>query len=186
MNLPNLLTCSRLVLSVVFIIFLFDETLLFKFIALLVFLLASLTDYWDGRLARSTGEITKFGKLMDPIADKILTLSAFIGFCVLGLIPLWAVAVVMMRDVAITFFRFCIPSKGDLQSARASGKNKTVFQLVYIILVLMYATLRETSFWNPAYDALILSVIYWGMLSIVAITVWSAFRYWQETRKAIK
>ena len=86
MNLANLLTCSRMALAVMFAVFLFSLNPFGKFLALFVFITAALTDYWDGVVARRMGEVSQFGRLMDPVADKTLTLSAFFSFWHLGLL----------------------------------------------------------------------------------------------------
>lgn len=186
MNLPNRLTCYRIFLTVVFMFLLFSEGAIFKGLALFTFLLASLTDYWDGKIARETSQITNFGKLMDPIADKILTLSAFMAFVQMGVIPAWMVLAIIARDLLITGLRLLTPSAGDAQAARSSGKHKTALQLVSILGVLIFLTIKETPYWKMEWTPTALDFIYSGMLLIVAVTVWSGVRYILTNRELFK
>ena len=182
MNWPNLLTCSRLIFAAFFIYFLFEAGPMTKTFALASFVLASLTDYWDGRVARARGEITVFGKWMDPIADKILVLAAFFGFAFLGLVPMALVFIVFARDLVMTGFRFMVSKKSDV-SAATPGKQKTVFHIVYIILVLLYLVASEMPWWDAGWTAPALALIRFGMIAVVAITLWSAFHYFSSVRK---
>lgn len=177
MNLPNFLTCSRIGLTALFMALLFMKWPLAKGLALLVFLLASLTDYWDGHIARKTSQITNFGKLMDPIADKILTLSAFLAFVQMSIIPAWMAVVIIMRDLLITGLRLVIPEKGESRQARSSGKHKTVLQFALIVGVLIFLVVKETAYWQTERTPQALSFIYWSMLLIVGITLWSGVRF---------
>jgi CDP-diacylglycerol--glycerol-3-phosphate 3-phosphatidyltransferase len=148
-----------------------------KGLALLVFLLASLTDYWDGHIARNHNQITSFGKLMDPIADKILTLSAFLAFVQMSIIPAWMAVAIITRDLLITGLRLLIPEKSESRQARSSGKHKTALQFASIVGVLIFLTIKETSYWQAEWTPQALAFIYWSMLLIVGITVWSGVRF---------
>ena len=173
MNLANSLTCSRAVLAVLFTAFLFSPGPSGKILALFYFVLAALTDYWDGVVARRMKEESQFGKLMDPIADKLLTLSAFINFWILRLIPFWMVATVVVRDVVVTGARVIWKSQSDRQTVRSSGKQKTALQILYIIAVLLYLIARQRGPWKKTWDESVLQFIYLGMMVIVCVTVWS-------------
>lgn len=177
MNVPNALTCLRILLAFVLLFLLFMSGFTAKILALAVFSAASITDYWDGKIARSSGQITVFGKLMDPIADKFLTLAAFIGFTQKGLIAPWMVLLVVARDFLITGVRLAVPPKGELQAARQSGKNKTVLQFIFIYLVLSFTAFRETQYWDPAWETQILMLIRGAMGVIVIVTLWSGANY---------
>ena len=176
-NLPNFLTCTRIGLTAVFMYLLFLPGASFKGMALFVFLLASLTDYWDGRLARKNDQITSFGKLMDPIADKILTLSAFLAFVQMAIMPAWMAVAIITRDLLITGLRLSMPEKSDSQAARSSGKHKTVLQFAAIVGVLIYLTVKETAYWKAEWTPSALHMIYWGMFFIVGVTLWSGVHY---------
>ena len=105
MNLPNLLSLIRIILTPLFIILLFSDVPNAKFFALLVFAIAAITDAYDGYLARKYNQITPEGKFLDPLADKILVLSAFISFAFIGIIDFWMVGVIIFRDSFITGLR---------------------------------------------------------------------------------
>lgn len=185
MNLPNRLTCYRILLSAVFMWLLSIPGAACKSAAIVVFLLATLTDYWDGRLARRTGQVTAFGQLMDPIADKVLTLGAFLSFVQMNLLPAWMALVVVVRDFLLTGLRFAAPATG-WQNVRQSGKHKTAFQFVYIIGVLLYLWLRETPGWNLAWNFAGARIIHGGMWAVVALTLWSGVRVLIANREVFR
>ena len=150
--------------------------------ALVVFLLASLTDYWDGRLARKMGQTTVYGALMDPIADKALTLCTFLGLWKLNLVPgLW-IAVIATRDAVVTAYRLFSLGSGKDQSAGASGKQKTFLQMTYIISVLGYLSLRQRGFWHPAWEENALLWVHGGMLIVVALALSSGLEAFRKSR----
>lgn len=176
MSLPNFLTSTRFLLAGLFMAVLFRSGLCFKTLALGVFVLAMLTDYWDGALARSRGQISNFGRLMDPIADKVLVLSAFVAFVQMELVPAWMVVAIMFRDFLITGFRLLMPPGKNVQAGQ-SGKHKTVLQFAAIIGVLLFLIVRETRYWTTAWDEEAVRVIYFSMLIVVIVTLWSGVRY---------
>jgi len=137
MNVPNKLTLSRLVLTVVFLFALLMEFPLHSTVALVLFVAASLTDLYDGIIARRDNLITNFGILMDPLADKILTCSAFIAFVELGAVPSWMVVLIVARELAITGLRLLAVSKNAVLAADAWGKQKTIWQIIAIISILV-------------------------------------------------
>ena len=146
MNLANKLTISRIILAGVFILFLFIRGVGAKFAALAVFMTACITDYYDGLIARKHNAITDFGKLMDPIADKILILGGFLAFVEMKIIPAWMVMVIIARELIITGIRVLALSKKRVLSAEVAGKHKTVSQIVTILFVLMYLIIRDSGF----------------------------------------
>lgn len=137
MNLPNRLTVSRFVLTGAFLLALFVEFPFNKTIALAFFVLASITDWLDGVLARRYRLITNFGILMDPLADKILTCSAFIAFVGSGYMPAWMVVIIVGRELAITGLRLLAASQNLVLAAEGFGKHKTISQIVAIIAILV-------------------------------------------------
>lgn len=137
MNLPNQLTVSRFVLTGAFLGAMFTSFPFHQSIALVFFVLASLTDWLDGALARKYQLITNFGILMDPLADKILTCSAFIAFVGSGYLPAWMVVIVVGRELAITGLRLLAASKNLVLAAERFGKHKTISQMVAIIAILV-------------------------------------------------
>ncbi|MEW6158639.1 MAG: CDP-diacylglycerol--glycerol-3-phosphate 3-phosphatidyltransferase [Verrucomicrobiota bacterium] len=137
MNLPNKLTLSRFALTVLFLAAFFSRIKFADTIALVLFIAASLTDLYDGRIARRDNLITNFGILMDPLADKILICSAFIAFVDRDLMPAWMVVVIVARELAITGLRLLAASKNLVLAAEGYGKHKTISQIVAIISVLV-------------------------------------------------
>jgi CDP-diacylglycerol--glycerol-3-phosphate 3-phosphatidyltransferase len=146
MNIANKLTISRIILAGFFILFLFIRGAGAKFMAMAIFLAACITDYYDGYLARKIGCITAFGKLMDPIADKILILGAFLAFVEMEIIPAWMVMIIIARELVITGIRILALTQKKVLEAEAGGKHKTVSQMVAVIAVLIFLIIRDTGF----------------------------------------
>jgi CDP-diacylglycerol--glycerol-3-phosphate 3-phosphatidyltransferase len=143
MNLPNKLTISRFLLTVAFLVAIFSEIPYHETLALILFGAGSLTDYFDGKIARRDKLITNFGILMDPLADKILVCSAFIAFVGRGWIPAWMVVVVVARELAITGLRLLAASKNVVLAAEGYGKHKTISQIVAILAILVLHSYRQ-------------------------------------------
>ena len=137
MNIPNQLTVARFVLTVVFLAVLFSGIPYHYSLSLILFGIASLTDYLDGKIARRDNLITDFGKLMDPLADKILTGSAFIAFVGLDLMSAWMVIIIVARELTITGLRLLAASKNIVLAAERFGKHKTISQITAILSVLV-------------------------------------------------
>jgi CDP-diacylglycerol--glycerol-3-phosphate 3-phosphatidyltransferase len=145
MNLPNKLTVSRFGLTVVFLWAMFSKFTYNDTLALIFFCLAGITDYLDGRIARSRNLITNFGKLMDPLADKIMVCSAFIAFVESThlnpnapvKVGAWMVVIIVGRELAITGLRLLAASKNIVLAAERYGKHKTISQIVCIIALLV-------------------------------------------------
>jgi CDP-diacylglycerol--glycerol-3-phosphate 3-phosphatidyltransferase len=143
MNVPNQLTISRFVLTVAFLLVFFAAFLFSDTIALALFIVAGLTDYFDGKIARRDKLITNFGILMDPLADKILICSAFIAFVERDLIPAWMVVIVVARELAITGLRLLAASKNLVLAAERYGQNKTISQITAIISILVLVSYKQ-------------------------------------------
>ena len=145
MNTPNKLTVLRIILIPVYIVFLMvDISPIDNYIATVVFIIASLTDLLDGKIARKRNLVTDFGKFADPLADKLLTCSAFICFVELGMMPAWVAIIIVARELAVSGFRLILAGKGVVLAAAMSGKIKTTLQMVYIII----ATLNGAAMFN--------------------------------------
>ena len=179
MNLPNFLTLIRMALVPVFIVFFYmgqEGARLFAVLAFAVFVVASLTDAIDGHIARSRNLITNFGKLMDPLADKVLTTAAFIVFVDIGIIPAWMVIVILAREFIITGLRGVAASEGVVIAAGLSGKLKTVFQMLAICFILLDSAIGN----GPATHSVWVVVSTLGVLFLwvaVVLTVYSGVRY---------
>ena len=165
MNLPNKLTVCRVILIPFFVFFLlFDpNSVPFKWIALGIFIIASLTDMLDGKIARKYNLITDFGKFMDPLADKLLVCSAMIGLIELGRIPSWIVIVIIAREFVISGFRLIASDNGRVIAASYWGKFKTTFQMIMVIL--MIANIQNNAFY------MLTQVIMWIALALTIISL---------------
>lgn len=133
MNLPNKLTIFRVILIIPFVVLLLMG---FDWIALGIFVIASLTDLIDGKIARKYGLVTNFGKFMDPLADKVLVCSALICLIQLGRIPAWVVIVIIAREFIISGFRLIASDNDVVIAANMWGKYKTTFQMIMVILMI--------------------------------------------------
>ena len=139
MNLPNKLTVLRVIMIPFFVFFLLwqgGENRTFRLIALALFIIASLTDLLDGKIARKYGLVTNFGKFMDPLADKLLVCSALICLIQLGQLPAWVVIVIISREFIISGFRLVAADNGIVIAASYWGKFKTVFQMTAVVLLI--------------------------------------------------
>lgn len=137
MNLPNKLTIFRVILIPFFVVLLlFDITAYDKWIALAIFIIASLTDFLDGHIARKYNLVTNFGKFMDPLADKLLVCSALVCLVAVDRIPAWMVIVIIAREFIISGFRLVASDNGVVIAASYWGKFKTTFQIIMICLMI--------------------------------------------------
>lgn len=162
MNLPNKLTIFRVILIPFFVVLLlFDITAYDKWIALAIFIIASLTDFLDGHIARKYNLVTNFGKFMDPLADKLLVCSAMICLVELSRIPAWVVIVIIAREFIISGFRLVASDNGVVIAASYWGKFKTVFQMVMICL--MIADLEPL--------ALVTQIVMWVALVLTVVSL---------------
>ncbi len=143
MNVPNQLTLLRLVITVPFVAALSVAFPGAKIVALVLFLAGTVTDYADGVLARRYQLITDFGRLMDPLVDKVMTVSAFICLVAAGLLPAWAAIVIVSREFLITGLRLIAASRGKVLPAEALGKHKTLWQMMTIIYFLLLLAIAE-------------------------------------------
>jgi CDP-diacylglycerol---glycerol-3-phosphate 3-phosphatidyltransferase len=165
-NLPNTLTLLRLAVVPLFAVLLLQGGDLQagpdaagRYWATLVFVLAIITDRYDGLIARRTGQVTEFGKLADPIADKALTGTALIGLSMLGLLPWWVTLVILVREVGVTLLRFWVIRHGVIAASRG-GKLKTVVQALAIGLYILPLTgLLASARWWVMAAALVLTVL---------------------------
>lgn len=164
MNLPNKLTLLRVIMVPVFIVFLMCNITAFdKWIALAIFILASLTDLLDGKIARKYNLVTNFGKFMDPLADKLLVCSAMICFIELNKLPAWYVVIVIAREFIISGIRLVASDNGVVIAASYWGKFKTAFSMVAICLLIADIN-------NPVY-AIVTSVLVWVSLILTVVSL---------------
>ena len=163
MNLPNKLTILRVILIPFFVFFLISPFFdgYGNYIALAIFIIASLTDMADGKIARKYNLVTNFGKFMDPLADKLLVCSAMICLVDLKLIPVWVVLIIIAREFIISGFRLVASDNGIVIAASYWGKFKTTFQMVMIVL--MIADIPALS--------LVTSIVMWAALILTVVSL---------------
>ena len=134
MNLPNKLTLLRICLIPVFVIVMLSQMNNFFLISCIIFILASITDFLDGRIARKHNLVTDFGKFMDPLADKLLVLSALICMIEYNLVAGWMVIIIVARELTVSILRAIAADNGKVIAASGGGKIKTTSQMIAIIL----------------------------------------------------
>lgn len=188
MNLPNKLTLARILMAFVFMLFLFIGGLAAKIIALAIFLAAAFTDYLDGFLAKKNNMVSDFGRIMDPVADKVLTLSAFLAFVEMKLVPAWMVVIIIMRELLITSIRVRALMNNEVLSAGKGGKSKTFSQMFSIFVILVFIIIKEAGvnvfdFWNPSFEYWYRQMIFFLMIITVALTLVSGASYLAGNRK---
>lgn len=187
---PNQLTVMRIILTpVFFFLFLTGEPLYIQ-ISLVVYLIAAVTDWYDGWLARKFNYITEWGKFLDPLADKVLTSGAFLAFVFIGVLDLWMVLVIILRDFLITGLRVYADFKKRSFTTSVLAKWKTFIQMAFIYYLLLFYTLRTVEYLNKNYAAFFNAVlnrqlIYWGMLVVTLFTVVTGVLYLFSNRKLI-
>jgi len=198
MNLPNTLTVSRLVAAGVVMLAMALPLPFSTTLAFVVFVIASITDWWDGHLARTRYGVTAFGKLMDPLADKVLVCAALVGFVGVrlpfepdySLVPAWVVVVIIAREFAVTGLRLLVATRdqGRIISAGNWGKLKTVWQMVAIISTFVLLAVREdllplfdlSARILRSYDAAFVITSWVLSTGIVAVTLISGWKYFAD------
>ena len=188
MNWANRLTLSRLALTVVFVLALNSSWQYARTAALIIFLIAGLTDFIDGEIARRYGVITNFGKLMDPLVDKIMMAAAFISLVPLKAVPAWAATTVVARDFLITGLRLMASAQGRILPAERLGKQKTSWQIITIVFFLVLLSIAElryasekSTWWVRAWSEAG-PVLVW---ITVALTLYSALCFAWRNRELI-
>lgn len=176
-NLPNVLTMIRLILVPVFVVLMVTSAPVARWIALFVFIVGALTDWYDGKIARARGLITDWGKIWDPIADKLLTLGAFVMLSIVGLIPWWFTIIVAIRELGITWMRKIMLKKGIVIAANSGGKAKTMSQMILIVFLLFPWDL-VLAHPNAVFDLTPLAILRWVLIAFAFfLTVWSGLQY---------
>jgi CDP-diacylglycerol--glycerol-3-phosphate 3-phosphatidyltransferase len=137
-NLPNILSITRIGTAPLLVVILLSPGKALSLVAAIVFLVVCLTDWLDGYLARRMGVITSLGKFLDPLADKLLIMTAFIMLIPLGRVPAWMVALIVSREIAVTGLRTVLADRGVVISASWAGKTKTVAQICAIVPLLLH------------------------------------------------
>jgi len=193
MNLPNRLTVLRLILVPVFVVLMSFDTVATYVLAYIVFTVASITDYWDGRIARERDLITNFGKLMDPLADKILMAAAFVMLMKVPVltVPAWTIVAILAREFLITGARSMAAQSNNVIAASIWGKVKTVLQMTYIYTFLFFAIAAKlVQRWAADYAESYEMVLGWasmvGIIFVALFTVYSGLQFAQTNWKALR
>lgn len=191
MVLPNQLTILRIILTPVFLLlFLTGEPLLIQ-ISSLVYIIAAITDWYDGWLARKFNYITEWGKFMDPLADKILTSTAFMAFVIIGVLPLWMVLLIIIRDLVVTLIRVYADYRKISFTTSRSAQLKTFMQMLFLYYLLLIYTLKTFTGLKSDYGNILNFLfnpigIYYAMLIVTIFTVITGFTYIYSNRFLIK
>jgi len=191
MNLPNLITMFRLILTAIFCAAASAEGTLGYTIALVAFCLGAISDWLDGYLARKMNLVTSLGKLLDPLADKILVSAGFVYLSAKGLCPVWVTALIICREFLVTGIRQIAVEKGTVIAADSLGKWKTTFQLVFIITALTHLTFLkvDSQIWIVKFLQYLSNPEHWlfplSLWPAVVLTVVSGYSYFWKSRAMI-
>jgi len=190
MVLPNQLTTLRIILTPVFLfLFISGDPILMQ-ISLIVYIIAAITDWYDGWLARKFNYITTWGKFMDPLADKILTSGAFFAFVAIGVLELWMVIIVVFRDLLVTGLRLFAEWQKKSFTTSKLAKIKTVVQMVFIFYLLIVFTLKENSYLKIQFAEVIelltnSTAIFFTMFAVTVFTFTTGVIYIYQNRVLI-
>lgn len=190
MNLPNKLTVGRLFVTLIFVAAMALPSPYAHTLSLALFVVASVTDYLDGEIARRCNLITNFGKLMDPLVDKILIAAAFVMLSAKGVFPAWAVVIILAREFLVTGLRLLATAQGAILAADALGKWKTTFQIITAIYLLLYLASAELPFrWlRPLFELPFFGPYRLGLILVfvtLAVTIISGWNYLWNNRRLI-
>ena len=181
---PNALTVLRIILAPIFIYIILSDIKFSYFIGLVVFIIASITDALDGRLARKYQAESKFGLFMDPFADKVLVLGAFITFLFIPILSNvvypWMVALIFLRDIMVTLLRLFMKKRNLLMVTSKVAKLKTTFQLISIILFLSLLSIDSKNYINQFNEYLFVF-----MISVTLFTVYTGIDYYYKNLRSI-
>lgn len=182
MNLPNKLTVLRIILTPFYLAAMVIDFDYHYLVAAIIFIVASVTDFLDGKIARKNNLVTTFGKLCDPVADKMLTTAALLAFMQLGICNVWIVMIVLTREFLVTSFRLVASAQGVVIAAGIWGKLKTVSQMVFSIIIMLGIHFVEPLGWDFETFSLVSNILLW----ITAIlTVISGIKYLVDGKKVI-
>jgi CDP-diacylglycerol---glycerol-3-phosphate 3-phosphatidyltransferase len=188
---PNQLTFLRILLTPVFLVFLFSSYPTMRQWSLVVFILAAITDWYDGWVARRWGYVTRWGTFFDPLADKVVTSAALIAFIYLDLVAGWMVWIIVVRDAVITLLRSYAEYKGKSVATSKLSKIKTFMQFVIIYYLLILFVAKNTPTLEENYGELIhallnYSLIYSIMLVVTSLTLWTGISHFIDNWKTLR
>jgi CDP-diacylglycerol--glycerol-3-phosphate 3-phosphatidyltransferase len=191
LNLPNQLTLLRVILTPVFVALLLSDSSVYKQLSLVVFIIAAITDWYDGWIARKLGYISRWGKFFDPLADKILSSAALIAFASLGLVDGWMVWIIVVRDFLITGLRIYAEYRGKPVVTTKGAQAKTFGEFVVIYYILILYVVRSVPVvydrFGPTIDDLMHPQVLFGMMLLVTLTtVGTGVAYLLANRKILR
>ncbi len=189
MTVPNILTVFRIFLTPFFIFFLFNDSDLSGTFALIIFVVASITDAYDGHYARKYNVVSESGKFLDPLADKILVSSAFISFAILKIIDFWMVFLIIFRDVFVTLLRIRMKKSNQSLITSNIAKSKTAAQLIIIVFTLLYLSISNSNLQIlMGFKDLIerFNLVYNLTLFVTLFTIFTGFKYAYDNWAVIK
>lgn len=180
MNIANKLTISRFIITFIFVVTAqFGEDELFRWISYGISILAALTDFLDGYIARKMNIVTDFGRLMDPLADKVFVAAAFLILVQFSIVPGWFAILILVREFAVTGLRQIAASKNVIIQADALGKIKMLLQFTYLALVgAHWAQNNDAAISNPIFNYIVQGV----MLATAILTVYSGYNYFAKNK----
>lgn len=195
MNLPNKLTLARCVMTIIFVVLMSMGQVVCSLVAYLIFIAAAITDYYDGKIARERNLVTNFGKLVDPVADKLLMISAFIMLMEMPelFVPGWAVIIILAREFLVTGARSVAAAEGQVLAANQWGKTKTVLQMSYVFTFLFLAivlqALGQTDLLTSVDAAIVDTIVYTirlaslvGIILVALFTIYSGVQFGYANR----
>ncbi len=182
LTLANILTVSRLFLAPIFLVLILSDDATGVIASIVIFCIAALTDWLDGFSARAYGQVTEQGEFLDPLADKVLTTSAFVAFYILDIMPLWMVLVIVIRDFGVTAMRIAADQRGTPMKTSWHAKVKTFFQMVVIFYVLGLLWLAQQPSGDEKYPMLAQDLVHSELtsvplLALTLFTIWTAVEY---------
>lgn len=180
-NVPNILSAIRIVLAPIFLYLFLQDQLFLQLISIVIFTIAAITDYFDGHIARKHEIESQIGIFLDPLADKVLTFSAFIvlPFIDESQFPWWAVTAIIVRDVTITLLRIYSKKKNITMKTRMTAKAKTTVQMVFLYIGLLIGTFAQKGFLLSTYADWVLQsgILFILMLFVTGLTIFSGLEY---------
>lgn len=186
MTLPNQLTILRMLLTPLFILLFISERVFLKQFSVLVFVVAAMTDWYDGWIARKLGKVSRWGVFLDPLADKVLTSAAFVAFAWMGLVGWWMVWAIVIRDISITLLRSFAELRGRTLHTNFTAKVKTFSQMVFIYAVLLAVVLKTSAGFSSIIRVVLdKDVLYYSMLVVTILTLGTGLQYVVENFKLI-
>lgn len=195
LNLPNILSIIRILIAPIFLIYLITDGMQAIYIACILYFVASITDYFDGWLARKFNSISNWGKFLDPLADKFLTTAAFLGFVINEIVPLWMVIIIIIRDFGTTFLRLYAEKMNKHLKTSLFAKWKTTFQMffiAYILVLLLFEKSIGFTFYilqtkpQEIHNLIYSNSIMLMMLILTLITIWTAVEYVKDNQSILR